>query len=79
LAGGDRKSQTRRSKPSAVNTQKKNLNKLNREIASLRVKIDHLKKKRGISSDDDADDADGPQQNTGNQLDRKGKKRGKNE
>jgi hypothetical protein len=79
--GGDKnKSQTRRSKPSAVKTRKKNMTKLNREIASLRVKVDHLKKKRGISSDDDADDTDGPQDNAGDQFGgRKGKKKSKNE
>jgi hypothetical protein len=58
----------RRSKPSSIKTKKKTLAKMTREIASLKTKFNNLKKKRGASSDDDADGADEPQDNAGDQF-----------
>jgi hypothetical protein len=66
--GIEGKKRPRRSKPSAIKTKKKNLTKLTREIASLKTKVNALQKKRGTSSDDDAEEADEPQDNAGDQF-----------
>jgi hypothetical protein len=77
--GIEGKKRPRRSKPSAIKTKKKNLTKLTREIASLKTKVNALQEKRGTSSDDDAEEADEPQDNAGDQFGgRQSKKKKKN-
>ena len=56
----------RRRKASSINTKRKTLAKMNREIASLKTKVTNLKKKSRTSSDDDGDDD--PQENAGDQF-----------
>jgi hypothetical protein len=66
--GIDGKKRPRRSKPSAIKTKKKSLSTLTREIASLKAKFSKLQKKRGASSDDDAEETEDPQDNAGDQF-----------
>ena len=65
---------SRCSKTSSVRTKTSALTKLNREIASLKVKFKDLQGKRGATSDD-GDEAQEPQDNAGDQFGGRKKKR----
>jgi hypothetical protein len=65
---------SRRSKASSVRTKTSALTKLNREIASLKVKFKDLQGKRGATSDD-GDEAQEPQDNAGDQFGGRKKRR----
>ena len=58
----------KRSKPSAVKTKKKALDKLQRKVASLTVRFEKIKGKKTDQSDDEGGAPEEPQDDAGNQF-----------